>query len=492
MPRELRSALLALLTATMVILCAAVGFGVSAQAEDGGETSSCASTTDAASEQTGSATDDCASGSSTTSTTTAGTTTSTASTSASATSSDVPDSAFEVSNASLRWGINNESNNKAFAPGTYNFLSAGKIGNPGSGGQTLTDASKGGTWSNGTSAGWKQKAGNVSLEKYITGSGYEKATWAGLKTDSDGTAISSATSGQFSNHQVVLVGGTGQVDPDNGTASIRWKGSFTVVYYSGYVFFYVTNPRLTVKNGKATLTATLGGYGSSMDDMTTWKKLDDTVVTLANLGKVDLGADLGFTKTPAYRKVKITVAKGYTAQVRSGDDWGSFPQSFVDFQQVAGSSSYWYSSGGSTDANKPALPLSVSYRAGNPVSEPTPTSTITSDPVDNPVNSASSTPTATAPIPTTGSAPTTSSTQSEESDAETAVSQTPSSLVGAGTSVQAGGPQTTVFPNAVPASAEADDQPLWAWWVGAIALGSALAVVVRTLLTGWLSGRRGG
>ena len=41
--------------------------------------------------------------------------------------------------------------------------------------------------------------------------------------------------------------------------------------------------------------------------------------------------------------------------------WGGWPQSFVNFQQATGLGSYWYSSGGAADDEKPQDPVTVGY-----------------------------------------------------------------------------------------------------------------------------------
>jgi hypothetical protein len=392
--------------------------------------------------------------------------------SGSPTPSDVPDGAFEVDDAVLRWGINNESNNRAFAPGTYNFFSAGKIPDPGKGGQLVARA------------GWRQRSGDVAIEKYSTAAGaYVPATWDGLRTGSDNQAITSPTSGRFSNHQVVLSGGSGEVDPDAGEARIAWTGSFTVVYYSGYSFYYVTDPVLTVRDDVAVLTARLSGFASSMDDMTQWEPVAPRKVTLANLGNVELGGELGFTATPKYLGVKASVPDTVAAQVRSGDSWGSFPQSFIDFQLIAGAASYWYSSGGSTDAFKPTLPLTVSYRAGSPVAPPTPTTSTTNDPVINPV--VTPPPTISAPTPSTppvdpGVAPTAAPPPVDVPEAPV-VPVTPAAVDAPALALAASQPQQTVFPATTPVAASEDRSATWAWWLGAGAMAAAAGVLVRAL-----------
>jgi hypothetical protein len=254
----------------------------------------------------------------------------------------------EVTYATFRWGVNNESNNSAFAPGTVNFFSAGKVADTGGHGTTLPESS------------WKQSEGNVAIEKQQSDGSFGPATWGGLKTSPSGASLRSPTTKTFSNHQVVLTKGTGRVDAGTDNADIQWHGDFTVVYYSGMTFFYVSDPRLVVANGVGTLTARLGGYGTDMDDMTKWVPLTDTVVTLASLPSVDVTA-AGLAVTPAYEGVRVNIPVNGVAQKTNEAGWGSFPQDFVDFQALTGQAAYWYSSGGSVDTNKAALPLTVCF-----------------------------------------------------------------------------------------------------------------------------------
>ncbi|MFT4083347.1 MAG: Ig-like domain-containing protein [Nocardioides sp.] len=267
----------------------------------------------------------------------------------------------EITDAQFRWGLNDESNNAAYYPGSYNFFSAGKIGNPGAGGKMLNSSDEGATWNNGATAGWSATDGNVTIEKEQSDGSYATATWAGLKTDPDGNTVTVAGS-TFTDHQVVIGAGTGTLDPESDDADITWDGDFTALYYSGMTYFTVSDPHLVVEDGQGEITATLGGYATSMDDMTQWDALPDTEVTLASLSDVDVTED-GIEVTPDYVGVAYDAPDGATEQTAQTDDnasyWGSFPQSFVDFQQLTGSSSYWYSSGGSADTRKPTLPLEV-------------------------------------------------------------------------------------------------------------------------------------
>lgn len=260
-----------------------------------------------------------------------------------------------VSGVQFRWGFNNETNNSAFSGG-FNFFSAGKLGNPGSG-STLSDATAGATWSNGAAAGWTHQSGNVYIEKQQADGSYAGATWLGTKTDKDGVAIGSPTSPRFSGHQVVIDGGEGVIDPEENTADIVWDGDFTVVYYSGLTFFYVSDPALTIReDGTGEVKATLSGYSADRDNPSIWSPLPDTVVTLATLENAVVTAN-GVVTTPKYLGVEYNGPD--STQVRSGDVWGSFPQDFVEFQEATGQATYWYSSGGSADRNKLPLPLTV-------------------------------------------------------------------------------------------------------------------------------------
>lgn len=339
---------------------------------------------------------------------------------------EVPTGAFTVKDAQFRWGINDESNNAAFAPLTYNFFSAGKIPNPGRGGVKLK------------AADWSRAAGKVRIEKYSeSAKKYLPATFAGLSTDSAGDTLT--TGGKtFSNHEIVITGGKGTVDPAGKAAAIQWTGSFTVLYYSGYTFFYVTDPKLTVKKGIGTLTATLSGYGSSMEDMEKWEPVAPVKnVVLANLGTVDLDKNLGFTATPKYKGVKVALGKNQVTQVTSGPSWGSFPQSFINYQVSSGSGAYWYSSGGAADAHKVAKPVAISYSAGAPVKTKAPNTGGGSDTPDVTNNAVKPPMTTTAlPPPTTNMPATSTAPPPAQVEAATSLTQVQplSTVIGASAS----------------------------------------------------------
>ncbi len=278
------------------------------------------------------------------------------------------DAPFTVSNASFRWGINAESGSGAFYGGC-NFLSAGAVGDTGSGKLwTATDGY------------FRTTDGAVTIEKPNAQGAYGTVAFERRCEDATGQAVTTGNN-RSTGITALIGGGTGSVDPGAGTAQIAWKGSFTVVAYGGLAYWWITDPQVVVDQGTATVTATASGFGSSRDDTTIWTALTPRTVTLATLkgislttASTDAAQALGFTAIPDYRGVNVTIPAGGTDQVRTGSDWGSFPQTLVDFHQDSGQASYFYSSGGARDAFKPATRLWVSYDADAPVtSTPDPT-----------------------------------------------------------------------------------------------------------------------
>jgi hypothetical protein len=411
----------------------------------------------------------------------------------------VADSSFTVTSAQLRWGLTNEANNRAFAPGTYNFFSAGVVPDPGRGGTTLPQSS------------WTAAEGNVRIEKQQADGTWAGATWAGLSTTPEGAPIASPTSGRFSNHQVVLDGGTGTVDPATGFATIAWTGSFTVLFYSGMSYFTVTDPTLTVTPERAQLTATLGGFGSDMDDPSQWNPLPPTSVVLADLprGEIDLTSTDGFASTPTYLGVGWQPPADEAAQV--GGPWkGAFPASFLDFLSSAGTAAYWYSTGGATDAYKPALPLTVSW-AGAAIATPPPTQQPTAAPTRGPTRSPTPSPT-TSPTRNPSPTPSPSSPISSPTPAPGApttnapVPGVPSRTTGDGADTGAAPAVAQTAPLAVqpllvsattspptaaaPAATDADSHALWL--LGCVLLLGALAttLISTSLVSTSLEGKK--
>lgn len=262
-----------------------------------------------------------------------------------------------LSNATFRWGINNESSNRAYAPDTYNFFSAGLVPDPGAGGRTIPESA------------WSPSSGAVRIEKF-DGKTWKPATWAGLSTDSNGAPLGAPAAGTFSNHSFVFSGGTGTVDVAAGTAHVAWDGDVTVLYYSGMSFFSISDPVLDVAGGRGTVTATLSGYASSVEDPTKWAAVPAAQVTLADLPAVTL-AEAALTATPAYGDVAT----------------GSFPASFVAYMEQLGTAAFWRASGAATDRFKVPLPITVAYADAADAPAPTPSAapTKTPAPVENPI-----------------------------------------------------------------------------------------------------------
>ncbi|RSX51123.1 fibronectin type III domain-containing protein [Bifidobacterium callimiconis] len=248
-----------------------------------------------------------------------------------------------VDDATFAWGLNKETNWRAYAPGTFNFLSAGIVD------KTSAEDSV-------TEGEWKQSDGNVTIEKKQSDGTYKAATWAGLKTTPDGKDLPAAYSatGESSGNRVKLSHGTGTIDAENDNAEISWTGAFTVVYYSGLNQWYAKDLKLTVADGKGTVTATLGGWGTDMNDTSKFSVLTERQnVEIATLSNVDVKDD-GTIVTPDFNEIDVdgqgTVAK-------------SWPKAFVDFVSQTGSGAYWYASGGSGDARKTPAEITVAYTA---------------------------------------------------------------------------------------------------------------------------------
>lgn len=288
---------------------------------------------------------------------------------------DVPDveENGNIVNAQLRWGLNIEAGAKAYAPGTCNFLSAGTAGDT-RGSRTWTAAD----------GFYKAHDGLVRIEKPNANGVWQLASFDSRCTDPRGANLSTTVDGASGN-QVVMDGGVGS--RTNGALQIQWRGSFTVAFYSGMTYWSVTDPALSVDaSGSGRLTATASGFGADMNDTETWSPITARPIVLAEIRGAGVSDPTGFTVVPEY--LGVAVATSETAQVREGENWGSFPQSFVDFHSLTGQNSYWYSSGGAADRRKPATALYISYDAAVPVAVPAPgtsTADATGAPPSNPV-----------------------------------------------------------------------------------------------------------
>ena len=270
-----------------------------------------------------------------------------------------------LTDAELRWAVNTEAGS-----GNYvgcNFLMAGIPG---------TDGDTGGSrvWGAGDAGLYHGRAGDVRVLRTVgTGSGarQEQASFGTRCTTPTGEKVTLSTT---TGTEVVVTGGRG-TRAEDGAVEIRWTGSFSVVFYGGMTYWWASNPVLRVDaDGDGTLTATAGGYAADREDVTRWRKLPATPVTLATFsGERLTGSEGGFLQ-PAYCGVRVDVGDA-AAQVRqdpAGSCWGSFPQSLVDFQQRTGQASYWYSSGHRDTAKPPAV-VGVSYDAARSIGSTPPT-----------------------------------------------------------------------------------------------------------------------
>ncbi|WP_194944232.1 MULTISPECIES: hypothetical protein [Aeromicrobium] len=283
----------------------------------------------------------------------------------------------QVSDAQLRWGLQPQLHRKPYYG--KNFLTAGAL--PDTKGADMP------------SSRWKQSEGPVSIVR-AKDSSYVPATWAGFGTGAD--------------HQVVVTGGTGTVDAEAGTATIRWTGRFGVARYSGQTGFTVSDPRIVVTDGRGRLEATLDGYGVSRDGNGSGGAsgpLRSTTVVLGQLGAVRLTGK-GFTSSPTFYGVDVQHPE---QKPDSQGRTGSFPSSFIDFVDQVGQAPFWMTSGSSDDHLKAPSPVTVSFSARDAVAVETPAPVDgTSDPIDNRTRTAPTPPVqrqAALPPPATRSAP---------------------------------------------------------------------------------------
>ena len=179
----------------------------------------------------------------------------------------------------------------------------------------------------------------------------------------------SYSAGRTTGAEVVLTGGTGTREAD-GSVRIRWDGTFTVVFYGGLVYWWVTDPELRLDaDGNGALTGTLGGYGTDQQDMTRWEPLPATRAQLVTFTGRRLDPDSrGGHLVPDYCGERVDVGDR-VPQLREnppGSCWGAFPQSFVNFHQLVGEPEFWYSTGTRDEIKTPAN-VSVSFDAAESV-----------------------------------------------------------------------------------------------------------------------------
>ncbi|MGO3886609.1 MAG: hypothetical protein ACTJHU_09965, partial [Mycetocola sp.] len=196
------------------------------------------------------------------------------STSASADEAQTP-----ITNASFLWEMSDQYQGGNPANTTCNYFSAGE--------QTAYSAEQ----------------GNVQI---VHSSG------SGLRLASDKTKCTGSTSGSY-RQLMLLTAGQGSANTQTGEATIAWDGTVMANAYGGLVPWSLSELELHVDaSGAGELTATLGGYGSSMENPDELTPLDPTPVTLATFPSVSV-SDGVLTATPDYAGVEVTIPDGAAA-----------------------------------------------------------------------------------------------------------------------------------------------------------------------------------
>jgi hypothetical protein len=282
-----------------------------------------------------------------------------------------------LSGAVFEWSVNDESNTGAFN-GQCNFMSGGV--------------------SDGSASTYRATDGDATvLKRTAAGTFAPVSNYATRCQDVNGTTVTAGGTARLG-QKVVYTNGTGTLDPSTGEATISWRGTFSLNYYGNLVPFWFTDPVLRVgPDGNGSVTATVGGYASSIDNPDARQLIEPIPnVEIATLRGVN-GANLnGFVTTPVFEGVLID---GFESpQIRAFPGWGSWPVSHVRAMEQLGLGAFWYTSGGSADRRKPPAPITVVYGTGT-----TPTTTTAPPTTTSPTTSAPPTTTS----PTTSAPPTT-------------------------------------------------------------------------------------
>ncbi len=280
-----------------------------------------------------------------------------------------------LSNATLEWSFNEELNTGAF-DGSCNHLSAG-----------TTD---------GSAAQYRGVDGDVTIQKRTAAGTYATISdWATRCHDANGVKVTPGGTARLG-LRIRMTGGDGTHDPATGVTTVQWTGSFSTNLYDELVPLWFSNLRLVVDAaGNGTLTATMAGYASSLDNPDVREQIPPLAgVVIARFTGLATAGATGFTATPRYAGVLYESTEA--PQVRNTPSWGSWPTAMVDATVRTGTSAYWYSTGGGADVRKPPAPVTVAF---GPMVAPSTTTTTTSTPS---TTSTSTPPTSTVP-PSTSS-----------------------------------------------------------------------------------------
>lgn len=286
------------------------------------------------------------------------------------------DGPVSLTGATLEWSVSEELNTGAF-DGSCNHLSAGP-----------TD---------GTPTQYRGTDGDVTVQKRNAAGAYVTITdWASRCQDANGAKVTTGGAARLG-LRLRLTGGEGTLDRGTGAATVRWSGTFSTNLYDELVPLWFSNLTLDVDgNGSGTLTATLGGFASSIDDPDVREPIPPFPgVVIARFAGLPTSGTTGFVATPLYAGVTYEATEA--PQVRNTASWGSWPTGMVDAMVRTGTASYWYSTGSSSDVRKAPAPVTVDFGV---TTAPTTTAPTTTAPTTAPPTTA---PTTTPPttVPTT-------------------------------------------------------------------------------------------
>ncbi|PJM73914.1 hypothetical protein CS006_01765 [Bifidobacterium primatium] len=303
-------------------------------------------------------------------------------------------SSTAVTDVVFEWGVNPETGGGSYFGGC-NALSAGTAGD--AGGSGVWTANKTGTDGKTLYRTVDESAHAEILKPNADDTMERVGGFAERCTNRNGASIAGKTGGMtmngdeptYSENIVRLTDGTGTVDTATNSAHIEWKGaSFTIVYYGGMTYWSIADPVLDISNGKGTLTGTASGYAADMNDVSKWEKLPATTIHLADFTtgsasgvdqQITFDADKGtLTATPDYLGVTADAgADAHAGQAEKTSDnaawWGSFPATWVQFNNATGQSSYWYTTSGGKNTIQPrkvASPITVAWKSQPSTAKP--------------------------------------------------------------------------------------------------------------------------
>lgn len=253
-----------------------------------------------------------------------------------------------LNDVSLEWTLSREMDNGAYN-GETNYWSAG-----------VTD---------GTEATYLAADGDVNVLKknadgdYVALNSEPAVNWSNRHNDGTGARVT-AFNDKFLGQLFVLNNGEGTLNHDTGELEVAWEGTLSVNFYGTVLPFWLSDFKLTVDSeGVGQLTATMQGYGSSIENPDVRVLLDPQEnVVVADLPSVSLEGN-SFSAPTAYIGTEYPGGGQTPEDEGNPANWGSWPQSFVEYQEQIGAALYYFSSGATADRLKPQEPISVTLRS---------------------------------------------------------------------------------------------------------------------------------